>query len=42
LELFCAFKGVEVGKRAEMVAKMIKDLDLYEKANDLSKNLSGG
>ena len=42
LNLYCAFKGVDNPLVAESVHKMIQDLDLQEKADDLAKNLSGG
>ena len=41
LNLYCAFKGADINS-VELVNKMIKDLDLEEKTNDLAKNLSGG
>lgn len=42
LNLYCAFKGVDKPLVPESVHKMIRDLDLQEKADDLAKNLSGG
>ncbi len=42
LEMFAVFKGMEESKISEAVEKAIDDVDLSEKADDLSKNLSGG
>jgi ATP-binding cassette, subfamily A (ABC1), member 3 len=42
LELFAVFKGCEPAQIQEQVSKMIVDLNLKEKTNELSKNLSGG
>jgi len=42
LEMFAAFKGVDPKTIKQEVENIIRDLDLYEKRNDLSKNLSGG
>jgi len=42
LELFAVFKGSDPGLLQEEVSKMIADLNLKEKTNELSKNLSGG
>jgi ATP-binding cassette subfamily A (ABC1) protein 3 len=42
LEMFAVFKGMEESKIPDAVKKAIEDVDLLEKADDLSKNLSGG
>lgn len=43
LELFAAFKGMKDSLLIKSeVEKFIEDVDLKEKANVLSKNLSGG
>ncbi|EAR97153.2 ABC transporter family protein (macronuclear) [Tetrahymena thermophila SB210] len=43
LELFAVFKGMSDSKKIEEeVKKHIEDVDLQEKTNELSKNLSGG
>lgn len=42
LELFAVFKGSEPALIEAEVLKMIADLNLKEKTNELSKNLSGG
>jgi ATP-binding cassette subfamily A (ABC1) protein 3 len=42
LELFAVFKGSDPALIQEEVSKMIADLNLKEKTNELSKNLSGG
>ena len=42
LELFAVFKGSDPALIQEEVLKMIADLNLKEKTNELSKNLSGG
>jgi ATP-binding cassette subfamily A (ABC1) protein 3 len=42
LELFAVFKGSEPALIEVEVLKMIADLNLKEKTNELSKNLSGG
>ena len=42
LEMFAVFKGMDESKIPEAVQKAIDDVDLIEKADDLSKNLSGG
>lgn len=42
LELFAVFKGMDSKEIPEAVEKAIHDVDLQEKTNELSKNLSGG
>jgi ATP-binding cassette, subfamily A (ABC1), member 3 len=42
LEMFAVFKGMEESLIPAAVEKAIEDVDLQEKADDLSKNLSGG
>lgn len=42
LELFAVFKGSDPATIQAEVLKMIADLNLKEKTNELSKNLSGG
>lgn len=42
LEMFAVFKGMDDKLIPEAVQKAIEDVDLQEKADDLSKNLSGG
>ncbi len=42
LELFASFKGMESNQIEPAVLQAIRDVDLTSKANELSKNLSGG
>lgn len=42
LELFAVFKGMDSKDISSGVNKGISDVDLGEKENELSKNLSGG
>ncbi|KAL4492594.1 hypothetical protein ABPG72_007707 [Tetrahymena utriculariae] len=42
LELFAVFKGMDSKEIPQAVENAIRDVDLQEKANELSKNLSGG
>lgn len=42
LELFATFKGMDAKDIPQEVSKIIDDIDLREKQNDLSQNLSGG
>lgn len=42
LELFAVFKGMDAQNIPEAVEKAINDVDLKDKADYLSKNLSGG
>jgi ATP-binding cassette subfamily A (ABC1) protein 3 len=42
LELFAVFKGSNPALINDEVSKMIADLNLKEKTNELSKSLSGG
>ena len=42
LELFAAFKGLEEHELEDEVQKLINDVNLREKKDEYSKNLSGG
>jgi ABC-type multidrug transport system ATPase subunit len=42
LELFATFKGVKEDEKESIIRQMILDVDLGDKADELSKNLSGG
>ena len=42
LEIFCDFKGVPSEQQADKIAKVMKDLGVYEHKDTLSKDLSGG
>jgi len=42
LELYAAFKGLTEDKVKANVQKMIREIELYEEANQLACTLSGG
>jgi ATP-binding cassette, subfamily A (ABC1), member 3 len=42
LEMFANFKGMDSAQIEAEVQQMIRDVDLWDKKDDLSKNLSGG
>ena len=42
LEMFAVFKGMDAKEIPNAVKRLIEDVDLAEKTNYLSKNLSGG
>lgn len=42
LEMFATFKGMKPEEIPAAVRRMIEDVDLLEKTDYLSKNLSGG